>query len=146
MRPERMMTMKTRALSFLVGTALIAGLSPLAAAQTTTSTSSSTSTTSTTAAPTTCDDTVPGSLAAVRCRLDILKAEITGEALLGSYQSKLSGTLARAIPLAQQAADACGKGDTKTASRRMKQTESLLKKMSHRLSSLSAPKNIDGTV
>jgi hypothetical protein len=109
------------------------------------STTSSTahSTTTSTVPPGTCDDVSPGSLAAVRCRLDILAARIDGETGLGKLRAKLASTLDRAIALAGEADAACTAADTKTASRRMKQVQKLLQNMAHRLRGLAARKQVD---
>jgi hypothetical protein len=53
---------------------------------------------------------------------------------------KLGHTLDRATTLAGQGSDACATNDAKTASRRMKQTQKLLQKMSRRLRGLAARK------
>jgi hypothetical protein len=111
-------------------------------ASTTSSTTTPHSTTTTTLAGG-CDDVSPGSLPAVRCRLDILAARIDGEAGLGKLRAKLAATLDRAVALAREAADACTAADTKKASRRMKQVQKLLQQMAHRLRGLAARKQVD---
>lgn len=128
----------------LLGATLLA-VAQAATAQVTTS-STTTSSTTTTLAETACDQTLPGTLAAARCRLAALATEIDGEPALGTYQAKLSATLDRAGKLAAQAETACAAADTKTASRRMKQSKTLLGKMSHRLRGLSARHKLDGGV
>jgi hypothetical protein len=129
---------------FLLGTGwlAIAGVATADVATTSTTISSTT----TTLVETACDQTLPGTLAAARCRLDALATEIDGQAALGAYQSKLSATLDRAGRLAAQAETACGEADTDTAGRRMKQAKTLLGKMSHRLRGLSARHRLDGGV
>jgi hypothetical protein len=109
-------------------------------------TSTTTSSTTTTIAESGCDQTLPGTLAAARCRLDALATEIAAQPALGAYQSKLSATLDRAGRLAAEADTACAAADTQTASRRMKQAKTFLGKMSHRLRSLSARHRLDGGV
>lgn len=138
--------MTTRTHSPLRITALLLALAaPLVAGATTTSTSTSLAGTSTTTStlPAGCDAVVPGTLAALQCRLTALVAEIDGTAGLGSYQGKLSQTLKRVVPLADEAATACSAGDTRTAGRRMKQVQTLLEHMSHRLHGLSARKRLE---
>ena len=93
-----------------------------------------------------CDAVAPGTLAALRCHLDALGAQIAADATLGSYGPKLASTLDRATAFAGQGDEACVSGDAKTASRRMKQAQKLLQKMAHRLSGLTARKRLDGTV
>jgi cell division septation protein DedD len=100
-------------------------------------------TTTTSTLPGGCDDVSPGSLDAVRCRLGILAARIADENGLGKLQSKLASTLERATGLADEAKTACDGGDTKTASRRMKQIQKLLQNMAHRLRGLAARKHVD---
>jgi hypothetical protein len=101
------------------------------------------STSTTIALPNGCDDVTPGSLDAVRCRLNILAVQIAERQGLGSFRAKLQSTLARAIMRAQEGDDACTAGDTKTARRRMKQTNRFLLNMAHRLSLLRARKQLD---
>jgi len=128
----------------LLGAALLA-VARVATAQVAT-TSTTTSSTTTTLAETACDQTFPGTLAAARCRLAALATEIDGEPALGTYQSKLSAALDHASRLAAEAETACAAADMKRASRRMKQSKTLLEKMSHRLRGLSARHKLDGGV
>ena len=72
-----------------------------------------------------CDAVAPGTLAAVRCHLDALGAQIAADATLGSYGPKLASRLDRATAFARQGDEACASGDAKTASRRMKQAQKL---------------------
>jgi hypothetical protein len=118
----------------------------LPAASSTTSSTATPHSTTTSTLPGGCDDVSPGSLAAVRCRLDILAARIDAESRLGRLQAKLASTLARAITLAADAGDACSASDTKQASRRMKQVQKLLQQMAHRLRGLAARKQVDATL
>ena len=113
------------------------------ATPTSTTTTPHTATTTSTLPPGDCDEVSLGSLEAVRCRLDILAARIADEEGLGKLQSKLAATLERATALAGEADTACDGGDTKTASRRMKQVQKLLQNMAHRLRGLAARKQVD---
>ena len=101
------------------------------------------STTTTITLPAECENVTPGSLDAIRCRLDILAAQIAERPGLGSFRAKLQSTLARAIMRAQEGDDACTAGDVKTARRRMKQTNRFLLSMAHRLSLLRARHQLD---
>ncbi len=119
----------------------------------TTTLAGTTSTTTTTVAgatttlpPGECDDAAPGTLAAVRCRLDILSARISGDNGLGALGPKLAAMLTHAVTLNGQADAACIGTDAKTASRRMKQVQKLLQNMGHRLRGLSARKHVDTTL
>jgi hypothetical protein len=102
-----------------------------------------TTTTTSTLPPGGCDDVSPGSLDAIRCRLDIMAARIADEDGLGKLRAKLAATLERATALAGEADTSCAGGDTKTASRRMKQVQKLLQNMAHRLRGLAARKQVD---
>ena len=95
------------------------------------------------ALPDACDDVTPGSLDAVLCRLNNLAVQIAERQGLGSFRAKLQSALARAIMRAQEGDDACTAGDTKTAQRRVKQTNRFLLNMAHRLSLLRARKQLD---
>jgi len=112
----------------------------------TTTTPSGGATTTSTIPPGECSDAVPGSLAAVRCRLDILYARIAGESGLGTLRTRLGATLARAMTLDGQADAACIGTDPQTASRRVKQVQKLLQKMGHRLRGLSARRHVDAAL
>jgi len=105
-----------------------------------------TSSTTTSTLPGACDDVTPGSSEALRCRLGILATRIDSKAGLGTFRQKLSPNAARAVTLAGEADGACADGDTKTASRRMKQVQKQLQKMAQRLHGLAARKQLDGGV
>jgi hypothetical protein len=116
-----------------------------AVCKTTTPTTSDSSTTTSTLPPQ-CNGMAPGSLAAVRCHLEVLGGQIASDTSLGSFGSRLGRALDRAVALARQGDDACAADDGTTARRRMKQTQRLLQGMAHRLSGLTARRRLDGTM
>lgn len=132
--------------SFRHNAATCGGATTTLGGSTTTTTSGGATTTSITMPPGECDDAAPGSLAAVRCQLDVLSARIAGESGLGTLGPKLAATLARAVTLDGQADAACIGSEAKTASRRMKQVQKLLQNMAHRLRGLAARKHVDATL
>jgi hypothetical protein len=117
--------------------------SPSASSSTSSTTSRPIATTTSTTLPGGCDDVTPGSLAALRCRLDVLAARIQSAPGLGGFRSKLAQNADRAVALAGEADAACTDGDHKTASRRLKQIPKQLQKMTHRLHGLAARKQLD---
>jgi hypothetical protein len=109
----------------------------------TTSTPGATTTSTTATLPPGCDDVRPGSLEALRCRLDILDDRVGSAAGLGNFRPKLSQNVDRSINFANQAASLCAANDTKKAAKRMKQIQKQLQKMTHRMSGLAARKQLD---
>jgi hypothetical protein len=116
----------------------------LAPAPTTTSTTVVGATT-TTLPSADCEEAVPGSLVAVRCRLEALRGRIENEDL-GKYRAKLLSTLGKAMNRGTEGMTACESADDKTARRRVKQLQKFLTKMSHKLRGLAARKQLDGAV
>ena len=86
------------------------------------------------------------SLVAVRCRLDVLGGQIAAEPTLGAFGAKLGHVLGRAAALARRGDDACAANDAGKARRRLKQVQTVLQHIAHRLGGLVARKRLDGSV
>jgi uncharacterized repeat protein (TIGR03803 family) len=112
-------------------------------------------TTSTAALPNPTTTTLPSggcgpdaaTFASVLCRLEALRAALTAETGLGSYQSKLGKNVDKALGWTNEAHDLCaknGKNDAKKAKKRLQQVKKALTQYVHTLNGNAARKKLDG--